>query len=113
MNFIFCNLKNLEKHEFQFLQALKTSKSMNLCRPKNILHLENLFDNVLLPQATTQQMIFCPQKVWSKKKKLLLILEKKKKILLFFFDRTFQPQINFLAILLFCVDFKNMSHLMT
>ena len=64
---------------------------MNLCRPKNILHLENLFDNVVLPQATTQQIIFCPQKIWSKKK-LLLILEKKK-IYYFFFDQTFQPQI--------------------
>ena len=59
---------------------------MNLCRPKNILHLENLFDNVVLPQATTQQMIFCPQKVWSKKKKLLLILAKKNYY--FFFDRS-------------------------
>ena len=26
MNFIFCKLKNLKKHEFHFLQAEKTSK---------------------------------------------------------------------------------------
>ena len=71
---------------------------MNLCRPKNILHLENLFDNVILPQATTQQMIFCPQKVWSKKKKKLLLILEKKKNLLFFFDQTFQPQIFIRAI---------------
>ena len=30
MNFIFCKLKNLKKHEFHFLQTSKTSKNMNV-----------------------------------------------------------------------------------
>ena len=38
MNFIFCKLKNLKKHEFHFFASLKTSKNMNFifCKLKNL-----------------------------------------------------------------------------
>eukprot|EP00493_Phyllostaurus_siculus_P009983 UN10120 len=52
---------------------------MNLRRPKNILHLSNLFVNLVLPQATIQQMIFFQKGLVEK--------------FLLFFDQTFHPQI--------------------